>query len=94
MARYERLGVRRYFRAIGYSNVTSDDNGGFVISSRVSEGSSVSSTDSVYAQRIDLEGNCLWGEGGLEIQLKHSSPLLPIMASAAILVSILICLVL
>ena len=78
------------FQAIGYSDVTGDGSGGFIIGSKVSEGSSVSSTDSVYSQRINLEGNRLWGEGGLEIQLKHSSPVLPIMASIIIVVTIVV----
>jgi len=78
------------FLTIGYSSVISDGNGGFIIGSRVSEGSNMSRTDSVYIQRIDSEGNRLWGESGVEIQMKHSSPLLPIIAAVVILVTILV----
>jgi hypothetical protein len=78
------------FRTIGYSSVISDGNGGFVIGSRVSEGSNISKTDSVYVQRIDSESNHLWGEIGIEIQMRHSSPLLPIIAAVVILITILV----
>jgi hypothetical protein len=78
------------FRTIGYSSVISDSNGGSIIGSRVSEGSNMSRTDSVYMQRIDSAGNRPWGESGVEIRMKHSSPLLPIIAAVVILVTILI----
>ena len=78
------------FRTIGYSSVISDGSGGFIIGSRVSEGSNMSRTDSVYIQRIDSAGNRLWGESGVKIQMKHSSPLLPIIAAVVILVTILV----
>jgi len=78
------------FRTIGYSSVISDGSGGFIIGSRVSEGSNMSRTDSVYIQRIDLVGNRLWGESGVGIQIKHSSPVLPIIASGVIILTILI----
>lgn len=78
------------FHTIGYSSVISDGNGGFVIGSRVSEGSNMSRTDSVYIQRIGSAGNRLWGENGVEIQMKHSSALLPIIAAVVILVTILV----
>jgi hypothetical protein len=78
------------FRTIGYSSVISDDSGGFIIGSRVSEGSNMSRTDSVYIQRVGSAGNRLWGESGVEIQMKHSSPLLPIIAAVVILITALI----
>jgi len=78
------------FRTVGYSSVISDGSGGFIIGSRVSEGSNMSRTDSVYIQRVDLVGSRLWGESGVEIQMKHSSPLLPIIASGVIILTILI----
>jgi hypothetical protein len=78
------------FRTVGYSSVISDGSGGFIIVSRVSEGSDMSRTDSVYIQRIDSAGNRLWGESGVEIQMEHSSPLLPIIAAVVILVTILV----
>lgn len=78
------------FRTVGYSSVISGGSGGFIIGSRVSEGSNMSRTDSVYIQRIDSTGNHLWGESGVEIQMKHSSPLLPIIAAVVILVTILV----
>jgi hypothetical protein len=78
------------FRTIGYSSVISDGSGGFIIGSRVSEGSNMSRTDSVYIQRIDSAGSRLWGESGVEIQMKHSSPLLPIIAAVVILATILV----
>jgi len=78
------------FRTIGYSSVISDGSGGFIIGSRVSEGSNMSRTDSVYMQRIDSAGSRLWGESGVEIQMKHSSPLLPIIAAVVVLVTALI----
>lgn len=78
------------FRAIGYSSVISDGSGGFITSSRVSKGTCVSNTNSVYAQRVDSEGNRLWEESGLEIQMKHSSPVLPIIAAMVVLVTILV----
>jgi hypothetical protein len=78
------------FRTIGYSSVISDDSGGFIIGSRVSEGSNISRTDSVYIQRVGSAGNRLWGESGVEIQMKHSSPLLLIIAAVVILITALI----
>jgi hypothetical protein len=78
------------FRTIGYSSVISDGSGGFIIGSRVSEGSNISRTDSVYMQRVAPAGNRLWGESGVEIQMKHSSPLLPIIAAVIILITALI----
>jgi hypothetical protein len=78
------------FRAIGYSSVISDNTGGFIISSRVSEGIQVSNTDSVYAQRIDSAGNRRWGDGGLEIQRVPASPILPVIAAAVILAAVLV----
>jgi hypothetical protein len=78
------------FRTVGYSSVISDGSGGFIIGSRVSRGSDMSRTDSVYTQRIDSAGNRLWGENGLEIQLKRSSPILPIIAAVVVLVTVLI----
>ncbi len=77
-------------RAIGYSSLISDGNGGLIITSRVSQGSSVSNTDSVYAQKIDAAGNRLWGECGLEVQAKPSSPILPIIAAVVVLVTALV----
>jgi hypothetical protein len=78
------------FRTIGYSSVISDGNGGFVVGSRVSEGSNMSRTDSVHIQRIGSAGNRLWGEGGVEIQFKHSSPLLPAIAAVVVLITVLV----
>jgi len=78
------------FRTIGYSSVISDGSGGFIIGSRVSEGSNMSRTDSVYMQRVDSAGSRLWGESGVEIQMKHSSPLLPVTAAVVVLVTVLI----
>ncbi|MBA7710044.1 hypothetical protein ES703_118972 [subsurface metagenome] len=78
------------FQSQGYSSIISDGQGGIIIGSRVGKSSSISKTDSVYAQKIDSEGNRLWGEGGLEIQMKHSSPLLPIIATVVILATILV----
>jgi len=78
------------FRTIGYSSVISDGSGGLIIGSRVSEGSNVSRTDSVYMQRVDSAGSRPWGENGVKIQMKHSSPLLPIIAAVVILITILI----
>ncbi len=77
-----------FLQAVGYSSVVCD-SGGLIIVSRVSQGSSVSNTDSVYAQKIDAAGNRLWGESGLEIQMKHSSPILLIIAAVVILVTVL-----
>jgi hypothetical protein len=78
------------FHTIGYSSVISDGSGGFIIGSRVSEGSNISRTDSVYMQRVDSAGNRLWGESGVGIQFKHSSPLLPVIAAVVILITALI----
>ena len=78
------------FRTIGYSSVISDGSSGFIIGSRVSEGSNMSRTDSVYIQRIDSAGNRLWGESGVEIQMKHSSPILLIIAAMVILITVLV----
>jgi hypothetical protein len=75
-------------RAVGYSSLVSDGSGGLIITSRVSQGSSVSNTDSVYAQKIGSAGKRLWGESGLEVQAKPSSPILLIIAIVIILVTI------
>lgn len=74
----------------GYSSIVSDGKGGVIIGSRVSNGSSVSSTDSVYAQRVDSAGNQKWGAGGLEIQRVPSSPILTVIAAVVILVAVLV----
>lgn len=78
------------FRAVGNSEVANDGFGGFIIGTRVSEGMSLSKTDSVYSQKINSQGNRVWGESGLYIHLKHSSPILPVTASIIMVVVILV----
>lgn len=48
----------------GYSSVVSDSMGGVIISSKVGKGRW---PDLVYAQRIDPDGNCLWGDKGIRL---------------------------
>ena len=78
------------FSTTGYSNIISDGAGGVIIVSRATEGSKISSAYSVYAQRIDANGNRLWGEGGLEVQRISSAPTALIIAGASILASVLL----
>jgi hypothetical protein len=78
------------FRAVGRSNVISDGNGGFVIGSRVSKDSSVFNTDSIYMQRISSSGDRLWGNGGMAVQVKSASPVLPVIATGLVLFTALI----
>lgn len=49
----------------GYSSVVSDSMGGVIISSKVGKGRW---PDLVYAQRIDPDGNRLWGEKGIRLK--------------------------
>jgi len=78
------------FRSQGYSSVISDEQGGVIIGSRVGESSSISKTDSVYAQRISSDGKHVWGEGGLEIQMTRSALTVQFIAGGAILAAILV----
>ena len=74
----------------GYASIVGDGKGGVIIGSRVGESSSVSKTDSVYAQKIDSHGNRMWGKGGLEIQKVSSALTVQFIAVGAILVAILV----
>lgn len=78
------------FRSQGYSSVISDEQGGIIIGSRTGESSSVSKTDSVYAQRINPDGDRIWGDGGLEIQKVRSALTVQFIAGGAILAAILV----
>lgn len=78
------------FQTQGYANIASDGQAGIIIGSRVGESSSVSKTVSVYAQKIDSNGNRMWGERGLEIQKVPSALTVQFIAAAAILAAILI----
>ncbi len=73
----------------GYSSVISDGQGGIIIGSRAGE-SSISQTDSVYAQRIDAEGSRLWGEGGLEVYKVRSALTVQFIFAGAVLATILV----
>lgn len=77
------------FKTLGYSRVIDDGSGGVIVTSRVGDSDSISKAYSVYVQRIDAEGNRLWGESGLEIQYTAPSPVLLIIAAVVLLVSIL-----
>jgi len=78
------------FRSQGYASIVSDGQGGIIIGSRVGESSSISQTDSVYAQKIDSKGSRIWGEGGLEIQKVRSALTVLFVAAGAILAAILV----
>jgi hypothetical protein len=78
------------FQSQGYASIVGDGQGRFIIGSRVGESSSISKTDSVYAQKIDSEGNRLWGGGGLGIQKVSSAPTVQFIAVGAILAAILV----
>ncbi len=78
------------FQSQGYSRVIDDGSGGVIVASKAGESSDISQTYSVYAQRIDAEGNRLWGNGGLEIRRVASSPVLLIIAAVVILVTVLV----
>jgi len=78
------------FQSQGYASIVGDGKGGVIIGSRVGESSSVSKTDSVYAQKIDSHGNRMWGKGGLEIQKVSSALTVQFIAVGAILAAILV----
>ena len=78
------------FRSQGYSSVISDEQGGVIIGSRVGESSSVSKTDSVYAQRISSDGDRVWGKSGLEIKKVPAALTIYFIAAVAILAAILV----
>ena len=78
------------FQSQGYSSIISDGQGGVIIGSRVGKSSSISQTDSVYAQKIDSEGNRIWGEGGLEIQKMRAALTVQFIAAGAILATVLV----
>ncbi|MBN2462468.1 MAG: hypothetical protein JXB43_02585 [Dehalococcoidia bacterium] len=78
------------FRSQGYSSIISDGQGGVIIGSRVGKSSSVSKTDSVYAQRISPDGDRIWGESGLEIQKVPAALTIYFIAAVAILAAILV----
>ena len=82
--------VNPAFNIVGYSNIISDSADGVIIASRTSEGSHISSTYSLYAQRIDENGNRLWGEGGVEVHRVSSAPTVLIIAGASVLLAILL----
>jgi hypothetical protein len=79
-----------YFRNIGYSAVTGDGSGGFIMGSRVGIGGSMNMADSVQIQRLNADGNRLWGESGLALQVKRPSPVLPVIAALIILITALV----
>jgi hypothetical protein len=78
------------FQSQGYSSVISDGQGGIIIGSRVGESSGISQTNSVYVQRIDAQGNRMWGESGLEIQKMRSAQTVRFIAMGAILAALLV----
>ena len=78
------------FQSQGYASIVSDGQRRVIIGSRVGESSSVSKTDSVYAQKIDSHGNRMWGNGGLEIQKVSSALTVQFIAAGAILAAILV----
>ncbi|MFC2068003.1 hypothetical protein ACFLTP_03210 [Chloroflexota bacterium] len=68
------------------TSIISDSVGGVIIVSWIGNRLSASAT---YAQRIDSEGNSLWGNSGVTVySLKHS-PTLPILAAVVIIIAIL-----
>jgi hypothetical protein len=78
------------FQSQGYASIVSDEQGRFIIGSRVGESSSVSKTDSVYAQKIDSHGNHVWGTEGLEIHKVSSALTVQFIAAGVILIAILL----
>jgi hypothetical protein len=78
------------FQSQGYTSIDGDGQGGVIIGSRVGESSSVSKTDSVYAQKIDSHGDRMWGERGLQIQKMSSALTVQFIATGAILATILV----
>ena len=78
------------FQSQGYSSIISDGQGGIIIGSRVGKSSSISKTDSVYAQKIDSEGSRIWGESGLEIQKVRAALTVQFIAAGAILAAVLV----
>jgi len=78
------------FQSQGYARIVSDGQGRFIIGSRVGESSSISKTDSVYAQKIDSHGNRMWGNEGLEIWEVSSALTVQFIALGAVLATILV----
>jgi hypothetical protein len=78
------------FQSQGYASIASDGQGRFISGSRVGESSSISKTDSVYAQKIDSHGNRMWGNEGLEIWKVSSSLTVQFIALGAVLATILV----
>ncbi len=81
---------RPAFDTIGSSTFVSDGAGGVIIVSRAGEDDSISNTHSVYAQRINAEGERLWGESGIEVQKVPSSPAVLIIAGVSLLIVALV----
>ncbi|HEU65550.1 MAG TPA: hypothetical protein ENN57_02660, partial [Chloroflexi bacterium] len=67
------------FQSQGYANIVSDGQGGIIIGTRVGESKQISHTNSIYTQRIDSEGNRVWGDSGLEIRKVATAPTLVII---------------
>lgn len=86
----EEVYVNPVFRSQGYSNIVGDGQRGIIISSRVGAYSGIGRTDSVYAQRLSPEGNHLWSDGGLEIQMTSSALTVQFIAAGAILAAIIV----
>ncbi|MFC1937187.1 hypothetical protein ACFLWY_01355 [Chloroflexota bacterium] len=74
----------------GHSSIADDGAGGIIIGSRVGEASGIGRTDSVYAQRIDSDGDRMWVKGGLEIEKVRSALTVQFIALGAVLAAMLV----
>jgi hypothetical protein len=76
------------FQSQGYSSITSDGQGGVIVGSRTGESSSLSQTDSVYAQRISADGAQMWNESGVEIHKVPTAKTVILVTIVALLTAI------
>jgi hypothetical protein len=78
-----------FIRFHGDASITSDGSGGVIIGSWISKGSRFADS-TVYVQRINSEGQLIWGKSGMQAFPVYSSPILPIIAVVFIITAILI----
>jgi hypothetical protein len=86
----EQVYIDSPFQSQGYAGIVCDEDGGVIIGSRVGESSSVSQTDSIYAQRIGADGNRVWGKEGVQVYKVRSALTVQFIALGTILLSIIV----
>jgi len=74
----------------GYASIINSGQESIIIGARAGEFSGISHTDSVYAQKINLNGDRVWGKNGKAIQVVPSAHTIQLMSLIAILCTALV----